>query len=266
MTTHPFLQGLAAPLHASHRGGAALYPENTLYAFERAVRLHRTDLLELDVHASADGVVVVAHDDTLDRCTDGSGLLSSLPWSALSRLDAAFRFTPVGAEGTPLRGEGVRLPRFDEVLRAFPSLRLNVEVKSTSALEPFVALVRKEQCLDRLCIGSEHDAIAAELARLLPGACLFYPRDALAAFVLPTKGGEPPDDDPRYTVLDMPYRWEGVTLFDAALARVAARHGKWINVWTVDEEADMRRCLHEGVGGIMTDRPDVLRAVLSSGR
>jgi glycerophosphoryl diester phosphodiesterase len=254
---HAFLENLRAPLHISHRGGAKLYPENTLYAFERAVTLHRTDVLELDVHASSDGEVVIAHDDTLDRCTDGAGPLSAHPWAELRKLDAAFHF-----EG--LRGKGIRLPLFRELLAAFPALKLNVEVKTEHALAPFVSLVKREHCLDRLCIGSEHDALGAELVRLLPDACHFYPRDALAAFVLPTRAGEPPDDDGRYTVLDMPYRWEGVTLFDAELARVAAQHGKWINVWTVDDEADMRQCLADGVGGIMTDRPDLLRAVLDS--
>jgi glycerophosphoryl diester phosphodiesterase len=262
--THPFLDGLEAPLHISHRGGAALYPENTLYAFERALKLHRSDLLELDVHASADGEVVVAHDATLERCTNGQGPLSALSWHELSQLDAAFHFTPAGEEGTPLRGKGIRLPTLKALLAATPGVRLNVEIKSQGAIDPFVALVRREKVLDRLCIGSEHDEIAAELARQLPDACLFYPRDALAAFVLPTKAGEPPDDDSRYTVLDMPYRWEGVTLFDAELAKIAKAHGKWINVWTVDEEVEMIRCLDAGVGGVMTDRPDVLRAVLDS--
>jgi glycerophosphoryl diester phosphodiesterase len=253
--THPFLQSLRAPLHISHRGGAKLYPENTLYAFERAVRDHRTDLLELDVHASSDGEVIVAHDDTLERCTNGTGPVSALPWAELRQLDAAFHFEA-------LRGQGIRLPLFTEILAAFPTMKLNVEVKTEHALDPFVAIVRREGCLDRLCLGSEHDSIAQELARRLPDACLFYPRDALAAFVLPTKAGEPPDDDGRYTVLDMPYRWEGVTLFDADLAQIAATHGKWINVWTIDDEADMRQCLADGVGGLMTDRPDLLRAVL----
>lgn len=261
---HPFFSGLKAPLHISHRGGAALYPENTLYAFQRAVDLHRTDMLELDVHASSDGEIVVAHDDTLERCTDGHGPLSALPWSQLATLDAAHHFTPAGQTGTPLRGQGIRLPKLREVLTAFPRTRLNVELKSEGAIEPFVALVRQLQCLPRLCIGSEHDALAQELARRLPEACLFFPRDALAAFVLPTRGGEPPDDDPRYTVLDMPLRWEGVTLFDADLAAVARKHGKWINVWTVDDEADMRQCLADGVGGVMTDRPELLRAVLDA--
>jgi glycerophosphoryl diester phosphodiesterase len=262
--SHEFFTNLKAPLHISHRGGAALYPENTMYAFERAMKAHGTDMLELDVHASSDGEIVVAHDPTLERCTDGSGPLSGLKWDQLSRLDAAFHFTPVGQQGTPLRGKGIRLPLLKEVLAATPGLRLNVEVKSEGALDAFVSLVKKEQCLDRLCIGSEHDSIAGELAKRLPDACHFYPRDALAAFVLPTRGGEPPDDDPRYTVLDMPYRWEGVILFDSELAEVARAHGKWINVWTVDEEVEMRRCLLDGVGGVMTDRPDILRAVLTS--
>ena len=221
----------------SHRGGAALYPENTMYAFERAMTAHRTDMLELDVHVSSDGEVVVAHDPTLDRCTNGSGPISALSWRELASLDAAYRFTPAGESGTPLRGKGIGIPTLRQVLEATPGLRLNVEVKTASAIE---------------------------LAQKLPEGCHFFPANALAAFVLPTKGGEPPEDDPRYTVLDMPYRWEGVTIFDAELTKIARERGKWINVWTVDEEVDMRRCILDGVGGVITDRPDVLRAVLSS--
>ncbi len=253
---HPFFEGLRAPLHSAHRGGAGLYPENTMHAFRAAVELHRTDLLELDVHATRDGEVVVAHDATLERCTDGTGDLAARTWPELSLLDAAFH--------TPQRGQGLTIPRFVEVLHAFPSLRLNVEVKAASAVAPFVDLVKREGVLNRLCIGSEHDELASQLVDALPGGCFFFPANALAAFVLPVKGGEAPQDDPRYTVLDMPLFWEGVQLFDAELARVAAAHSKWINVWTVNEEAQMRQAIADGVGGIMTDRPDVLRTVLDS--
>jgi glycerophosphoryl diester phosphodiesterase len=128
-----------------------------------------------------------------------------------------------------------------------------------------VALVKKAGALERLCIGSEHDALAAKLVEALPGGCFFYPRDALVAFVLGFKGGELVDD-PRYTVLDMPLKYEGLTLFDRALAEEAARREKWINVWTVDDEADMRKAIADGVGGIMTDRPDVLRQVIDAHR
>lgn len=260
--THPFLQGLRAPLHISHRGGAKLAPENTMAAFEQAVKTWRTDMLELDIHATKDGEVVVAHDPTLERCTDGAGELASLTFAELSRLDAGFHFELDGA--FPFRGRGVRIPRLTEVLRAFPGLRVNVELKTARVLDAFVALVREEKCIDRLCIGAELDPLARALSERLPDACLFYPRDALAAFVLPVKGGDEPEDDARYTVLDMPYEYETVTMFDAALARVAAARGKWINVWTVDEPEQMRTAIREGVGGVMTDRPDLLRAVIDA--
>ncbi len=259
--THPFLQGLRRPLHIAHRGGAGLYPENTLFAFEQAVRVHHADMLELDVHATKDGEVIVAHDATLERCTDGHGALADHTWAELEALDAAWHFTPVTGPGTPYRGRGLRLPRFIDVFRAFPGLRLNVELKDERALEPLAALLAGEAWQARLCLGSEHDELGARVASTFPEACCFFPRDALAAFVLGAKGGEVVDD-PRYLVLDMPYQWEGVTLFDAALAEIAAAHGKWINVWTVDDEADMRRAIADGVGGVMTDRPDLLRAVL----
>lgn len=259
---HPFLRGLVAPLHISHRGGAGLAPENTLAAFRQAVELYRTDMLELDVRASADGEVVVFHDATLERCTDGQGPLEARPLAELERLDAAFHFAPVGGAGTPLRGHGVRIPRLVEVLEAFPGLRLNVEVKSRAALAPFVALMKARPSeLRRLCIGSELDELGAELHLALPDACHFFPANALAAFLMSLRT-EALEDDERYTVLDMPLTWEGLTVFDETVAEVAKARGKWVNVWTVDDEAAMRSSIAAGVGGVMTDRPDVLRAVL----
>jgi glycerophosphoryl diester phosphodiesterase len=260
---HPFLRGLNAPLHIAHRGGARLFPENTLHAFRRAVDRYRTDVLELDVRATTDGEVVVFHDATLERCTDGEGELEALDWARVRRLDAAFHFTPEGGAGTPLRGAGVGVPRFEELLDTFPGLRLNVEVKSERALEPFVALLaRRPGELARLCVGSEHDALGERLVARLPDACHFYPANALAALVMSVKGGEAPEDDARYTVLDLPLHWEGLTVFDRPLGEAARALGKWVNVWTVDEPQDMRRTIAEGVGGVMTDRPDLLRAVL----
>ncbi len=257
---HPFFKNLKAPLHISHRGGALLWPENTLFAFEHAVREYQTDMIELDVHATSDGEIVVAHDATLERCTDGTGPLSRLRWAEVAKLDAGFHFTNVNGEA--FRGRGTTIPRFVDVLRAFPSLRFNVELKDGRALDPFVACLKSESCLDRLCIGSEGDELGRQLTEVLPDALHFFPRDALAGFVLPIRGGDEPDDDGRYTVLDMPLTFAEVTLFDEVLAAEAAKRGKWINVWTVDDPADMRRVISQGVGGVMTDRPDLLREVM----
>ena len=259
---HPFFHGLRAPLHISHRGGAALMPENTLPAFEAAVRLWRTHMLEIDLQVTKDGELVVTHDETLERCTDGAGLVSSFTWAELAKLDAGFHFSPDEGKAFPLRGAGVKIPRLVDVLRAFPDLRFNIELKTAGVLDGFVEVIRQEKAEGRVCAGSEHDEVACLLSAAMPQALLFYPRDALAAFILPMKGGEPPVDDERFTVLDMPLYFEGVRLFDPALRDEAARRGKWINVWTIDDPLEMRAVIAEGVGGVMTDRPDLLRHVL----
>lgn len=259
---HAFFNGLRAPMHISHRGGAALMPENTLPAFEAAVRLWRTDMLEIDIQATQDGELVVAHDETVDRCTDGRGLVSSFTFAELSKLDAAFHFSPNDGHTFPLRGSGVKIPRLVDVLKMFPKLRFNIELKTLATLDRFVEIIRKADAVGRICAGSEHDDIGGMLSAAMPEALLFYPRNALAAFILPLKGGDAPIDDPRFTVLDMPLHFQGVKLFDKTLRDEAAKRGKWINVWTVDDPYEMREVIAEGVGGVMTDRPDLLREVM----
>jgi glycerophosphoryl diester phosphodiesterase len=261
-----FLQGLRPTLHISHRGGALLAPENTLPAFHMAVERYRTQMLELDVHLSRDGEVVVAHDATLERCTDGTGPLAALTLAELRRLDAGFHFTPDGGRTFPFRGQGVRLPTLREVLRAFPELRINLELKpeTPGAENALSQVLREEHAVDRVCLGSQHDAVAARLAALMPDACLFYPQEALVAFFLAVRGGEPLPVDPRYTVIDMPVYFGEERLVNESFLRAAAAHGKWVNVWTVDDPDEMRRLVAEGVGGIMTDRPDLLRQILDA--
>jgi glycerophosphoryl diester phosphodiesterase len=261
---HPFLEGLRPTLHIAHRGGALLAPENTLAAFRSAVERWRTDMLELDVHATRDGALVVSHDPTLQRCTDGEGGIADVTLAELQRLDAGFQFSPDGGRTFPFRGQGLRLLTFREVLRAFPGVRLNVEVKAEApgVEEAVAALLRSEQAVNRVCLGSELDPLAERLVEAAPEVCAFYPRDALTALVLAIKSGGEPPDDTRYQVLDMPLDYGEVRLVDAPFLEATTRLGRWVNVWTVDDVETMRSLTGIGVGGIMTDRPDLLREVL----
>lgn len=259
---HIFFEGLKATLHISHRGGAGLHPENTLPAFTAAVNVYRTDMLELDVRLSRDGEVVVWHDETVDRCSDGDGFIARLDWKELSQLDAGFRFSPAQGSGYPFRGHGIHPVRLETLLTTFPTMRFNIELKCKEVLGPFVKLLKKHGALGRLCIGSEDDAVATALFDALPDGCHFYPREALTAFIMTCREGAVPPKDDRFAVLDMPYEWQGVQLFDSFFGFAAERAGKWVNVWTVDDEATMRTLVKAGVGGIMTDRPDTLRDVL----
>jgi glycerophosphoryl diester phosphodiesterase len=260
---HPFFRGLRPTLHISHRGGAGLYPENTLLAFHAAVARHGTQMLEVDVQVTRDGVLVVAHDDTVDRCTDGSGDVRDFTLAELQRLDAGHRWSPDGVHH-PFRGQGVTIPTLAEALTAFPTMRFNIELKRDlpDVEHLFAQTLRALGAVDRVCCGSAEDELGERVVKALPEGCHFFPQSALAAFILSVRAGEAPPEEERYAVLDMPYAFDGERLVDAALLSWAASRGKWVNVWTVDDEPTMRELRTLGVGGIMTDRPDRLRAVL----
>ena len=265
---HLFFAGLRPTLHIAHRGGAQLAPENTFPAFTLAVEQFQTDMLELDVHRTRDGVWVVSHDETVDRCTDGSGEIAAMALEEIQRIDAGYRFTPDQGRTFPFRGQGVRIPTLREVLERFPHVRLNVDVKRAGegTESSFADELRAVGALERVCCGAEDDLLAGRLYEALPESCHFYPREALAAFVVAVKSGESAPVDPRFSVLDMPLYFGGERLVDAALLDAARASDRWLNVWTVDDPLEMTRLVREGVGGIMTDRPDLLRSVLDAGR
>lgn len=257
-------RGLRPTLHIAHRGGAALAPENTRAAFDMAVERWRTDMLETDVHLTRDGELLVSHDPTVQRCTEGEGRIVEMTLAQLQNFDAGFRFSADGGRTFPFRGKGVRLPSLREVLQAYPQLLFNIELKADTpgAAQALAAVVRDARAEERVCLGSELDVLGQTLAALLPEVAHFYPREALSQAVVAVKSGEPFPAEAAYSVLDMPYRYGEATLVDADFLSAAARAGKWVNVWTVDDEGDMRTLVALGVGGIMTDRPDLLRRVL----
>jgi len=256
---HPFLAGLPRTAHIAHRGGALYKPENTLLAFVSAHGYCGADVLEMDLHLTADGVLVVSHDDTVDRCTDGQGPISGMTLRELKQLDAGHRFTPDGRQ-FPYRGAGIKIPTFDEVLDALPTARLNVELKvDAPGIEiHFASLVRRLNAPRRLCCGSELDPLAERLWDALPEACHFYPRGALTTFAESVWTGRPPPPDDRFTVAEMPLYLGDQRLSEGELARALRRLGKPLFVWVVDDPAELARLYAEGVDGVMTDRPDVV--------
>src|SRR5262245_34337183 len=109
-----------------HRGAAGVAPENTMVSFRRALD-DGVDVLELDVHASADGEILIMHDPTLERTTDGDGDVRARPWAELRRLDAGHRFTPDGGRTHPFRGQGITIPRLVDLITECPDVPLNIE-------------------------------------------------------------------------------------------------------------------------------------------
>jgi glycerophosphoryl diester phosphodiesterase len=229
------------PLAFAHRGADAA-AENSMAAFAAVVDLGYR-YLETDVRATSDGVLLAFHDATLDRVTDRTGRIADLPYAEVARARIG------GTEPIPLLAD---------VLQAWPDTRFNLDVKAEGAIRPLIELIGRTGALDRVCIGSFSDTrLAAVRAGLGPRLCTSLgPREAVRL-----RFG-------RYTgsagCAQVPARLGRVPITDSRLVAAAHRRGLQVHVWTVNDEQEMTRLLDLGVDGIMTDRADLLRQVLTA--
>lgn len=255
----PYLAG--APLLIAHRGGAALAPENTLLAFDRALRWWGADLLELDVHATRDRTPVVIHDGWVDRTTSGTGPVAGFTLSELQALDAGYRFSPDQGSSFPFRGRGISVPTLAQVLANFPRTRINIEVKDWRAQEPIRDAVRSARAEGRVLIAGEQLANQSELRRSLPAPSSAARREVLPFYLL-HRVRLAHLYRPSTDAFQIPIRLRTRLVPTRRLVRDAHALNVAVHVWTVDEAAEMGELLENGVDGIVTDRPDRLARVL----
>jgi glycerophosphoryl diester phosphodiesterase len=253
---HPFFDA-PGPWAIAHQGGRGLWPENTLYAFNRAADLG-VDVLEMDLRASADGVFVVMHDATVDRTTDGSGAVDGMTLAEIRELDAGFRFERAGE--FPYRGRGLTVPTLDEVLGEFPSARMTVEMKEL-APEQAVRLCRvieRAGASERVLVASfGHEPMRA-FRKACPGvATSATMREGLLLYQLTRMRLASLYRAPA-VALQIPEALGERRVVEPRLLELAAAFNVKVQVWTVNEEADMKRLLDMGVHGIMTDFPNRL--------
>ncbi len=255
------------PVNVAHRGGAEIAPENTLEGFREGLRVG-AGVLELDVHATADGHVVVIHDATVDRTTDGTGTVREMMLAEVKRLDAGYRFTPDGGGTFPYRGAGIRIPTLEEVYGAFVDMPINVEIKGERpGIEEAVwRVIEAAGAEDRTLAVSESTATIRRFREASGGRVATASSTAeLISFCLLSRLGLGGPSRPRYQALQGPETYHGLRIVTPGFVRAAHERGLRVDVWTIDSEPDMRRLLGYGVDGIMTDRPDVLARVLEGG-
>lgn len=235
-----------------HRGNRAHAPENTLPSFEQAVALG-ADAIELDLHLSRDGVLMVCHDATLERTTDGSGALAARSAAELQRLDAGANFSADGGRTHPWRGRGATIPTFDWLVESVPrTLPLIIELKTAAAAEPLRAAVRRHALERRVIVAGFDRATTAPLRGA--GFALGATQPEVAALLLPALLGRDPGPLP-YQALCIPPRWHGLPLPIAAFARAMRRRGGCTHVWTVNDATQAQSLWRAGVQGIISDDP-----------
>jgi glycerophosphoryl diester phosphodiesterase len=253
------------PLVMAHRGGAGLWPENTIYAFERAVTM-KVDVLEMDMRATADNQLVIIHDSTVDRTTDGSGPVSALTLEELKRLDAGYRWSPDGGRSFPMRGRGLTIPTLSEILTAFRSVRLNIDIKQErpSIVQPFCRIIREHKAEMNVMVASFNQAVLdefrAECAGVATSGSVMDIRSFLA---LKTERGEV-ETGRNIRALQVPEYLGGRLLVTSGFIYEAHKHGLEVHAWTINDETSMKRLIELKVDGIITDFPNRLLRLLGN--
>lgn len=247
-----------------HRGAAGLAPENTIPSFALALSLG-ADILELDVHASRDGVIVVSHDPTLERTTNGDGVLRDQRWDALEKLDAGYRFTRDGHD-FPFRGQGIRLATLESVFRLFPLALCNIEIKQEDPpiVEEVLNLVQRLDAQHRVLLAAEHDSIMQAIRRHAGDIVTSFSAAEVADFVGRFNGPGFTDYKPAGRALQIPSSFGDIRLVTAESVAAAHRLGLEVHVWTVNQREEMDALLAIGVDGIISDLPGVARVAVDA--
>lgn len=260
---HPAFRPGAMAVFA-HRGGAALAPENTLAAFDRALACG-VDGFELDVRLSRDGVVVVHHDATVDRTTSGRGAVADLTADELSHLDAGYHFSVAGSY--PFRGRGVGVPRLREVLERYPDVPLIIEFKADDdrLAERTIADIEAAGAAGRVALASFEHRVIEAARRLAPGIPTSASTREVRGLLWRARFGATVRRPP-YRLVQVPETRGTTRIVSPRFVRAAHRAGLAVQVWTVDRVADIHRLLDWGVDAVITDRPDLAVGVVAARR
>ena len=256
------------PVVIAHQGASGHAPSNTMEAFRLALD-QGADILEIDVHLTKDNVVVISHDETIDRLTNGSGYIKNMTLAELRQYDFGYDFTPDGGKTFPYRGKGVTIPTLEDLFKTWPKVPVNIEIKQTDPPmeEQIWQLIQLYGMEERTLLVSFHGEamrrwrdLAGERVAMAPPVDHMY---IFAAHYLPYLDWL---YAPKYDAFQVPVaqRAGPITVrFDTPrfIGR-AEKLGMVVHYWTINDQAEMRRLYELGAHGVMTDFPDRAVAAL----
>jgi len=261
---HPYYsEDLSYPLVIAHQGGDGLWPGDTMFAFEHAAALG-VDVLEMDLHITEDGVLVLNHDETVDRTTDGTGEIEAMSLDEIKALDAGYDWSNDDGDSFPYRGMGIMIPTLEEVFEAFPDHHMTIEIKTTehSMALPFCEMIRAHEMQDRVLVASFLDERMEEFREVCPEVATSSARQETTIFVLLSKVFLGRLYNPGFYTLQVPEESGGITVMTTQFVRAAHERNLHVEPWTIDDPEQMKLYIEWGVDGIITDRPDVMLEVL----
>ncbi len=238
----------------AHRGDSANYPENTLPAFISAIE-KGADAIETDVHLTSDGKIVVSHDESLERNTNGRGIIERMTLEEIQSLDAGYRFSKDG-KTYPFRGKGIRICTLEEALTALPSARFNIDLKTRDRALPiaYIDLIRRLGAGNRVCTASFHLENLEVVRKIAPEFLTSLSTKEVLPIFLEEKLHLLPENFPRTFIFQLP-RYSPITR--SFVERMHSRDAL-VMVWTVNNADRARKLYSIGVDTVMTDDPELV--------
>ena len=261
---HPFLIQVPKIMNIAHAGGKGLGPENTLITLHNAVQVG-ADILEIDIHSTADSVLVLLHDHKVNRTTNGHGYVWNFTLEKLSQLDAGYYWTEDDSLTFPFRDLGITIPSLQEVFIAFFDHRLNIEIKQDEPqiIKNLCRIIKKYEMVHRVLIGSFIDGVLNEFRAECPEVATSAGRDESMLYYRLNSFHLGWLYSPSIDVFEIPEFYKKTPVINEQLITGLHKKNIPIYVWTVNEKEDMKRFIKLGVDGIITDYPDRLAGILN---
>ena len=264
--SHPFVtQFETYPLVIAHADdiGLGIAPGDTLIFLEMAAEMG-VDILEMNVHLTKDGHVVLIHDDTVDDTTNGSGRIKDMTLEEIKALEVGVYWTQDSGVSYPYRGAGVRVPTLEEVFSAFPDHPMNIEIKADSE-ELAIALcelIESYSMTKRVLVASSKDMAMREFREVCPLVATSADRSEVTQAVLLGYAFLQNPVQPAYQAFQVPERDSGITIMRPSFLQSAQRRNLQVHVWTIDSREEMLRYIDMGVDGILTNKLELLMEIL----
>lgn len=242
-------------LRIGHRCGQQ--PEATVYACQKSVDSGSIDILEMDVHVTKDGHLIVMHDNTVDRTTDGTGTIEGLTFEEIRKLDAGYRVDEAGS--FPFRGKGIRVSELAEFFKVLGKYRFYIEIKTKDprAVGKLLEAIDQYKMREKVVIASSYQAPLDELSRLAPDIARAASFGEALGWILRTKLRLSGTSEPKFQALAIPPVGAG-WIFNQYLIDAAHKQGLKVHLWTVNDPEQMLRWKRAGVDGLMTDKIELL--------
>jgi glycerophosphoryl diester phosphodiesterase len=222
------------------------------------------DVLEMDVRSTEDGVIVVMHDSTVDRTTNGTGLVQEYSFAEIQTLDAGYKWTADEGNTYPYRNQGITVPKLEDVFAAFSDVLMNIEIKQSqpSIVQPLVKMIRDHGMAKRVLIASFDIATLREFRIACPEAATTAGEDEVRLFYKLSRVYLDGVYSPQAEAIQAPEYSGDIHVLTPHFIKASQGRNMDVHVWTVNDINDMQRMLDLGVGGILTDNPDQLLTLL----